>query len=505
VTTRLRRVVYPSGQTSTYTYYPNSGDHRLQEIHHKKSGGTTLSKFSYTYDAVGNIKTWTQQQDANPAKAYDFEYDRGDQLRTGVWRTTEQTPTILKRYAYTYDSAGNRTVEQIDNAPVLSAYDSMNRLASQTPGGTMRFAGTLNEAATVTIQSQSAMVTSDNRFERGAQVSSGTNQVVVKAKDYAGNERTNTYEVSISGNTKTITFDANGSVTSDGTRTFEWDAENRLVAINQGSLRSEFTVNGQGHSVRRVEKDGSTTISDTRFIWSNGDMAEERQSSNGAVLKRFFALGIQDVNGNFFYGKDHLESVRELVAEDGSVRARYEYGPYGAQSKVSGDLNADFGYTGQYIHPFGLDFATHRAYDPSLGRWLSEDPIGLMGGPNLYAYVGGNPISTADPLGLGSWQPCGSRCMFRIEHDPHKGYHAQWKCWGSGASTGCIKPGGEGCEGSGPPPDNIKECLKKKKFFEKPQGPIRLETPECGPTCVNVLLFLAIVLYIVCGPQRQPA
>ena len=48
----------------------------------------------------------------------------------------------------------------------------------------------------------------------------------------------------------------------------------------------------------------------------------------------------------------------------------------------------------------GLDFTLYRAYDPGHARWLNRDPIGEVGGVNLYAYVGGNPISNADPLGL---------------------------------------------------------------------------------------------------------
>ena len=63
----------------------------------------------------------------------------------------------------------------------------------------MRFEGTLNEAAVVTIEGLPATVTSDDEFGRSVEVTSGTIQVLVKAKDYSGNERTNTYEVSVSG------------------------------------------------------------------------------------------------------------------------------------------------------------------------------------------------------------------------------------------------------------------------------------------------------------------
>lgn len=390
-----------NGQTSTYAYYPNSGDHRLQEIHHRKSGGVTLSKFNYSYDAVGNINTWTQQEDTNQAKAYDFEYDRVDQIRMAVWRTTDQTPTILKRYAYTYDPAGNRTVEQIDDSPVLFAYDSMNRLTSQTPGGAMRFAGTLNEAATVTIQGLSATVTADNRFEGPAQVSSGTNQVVVKAKDYAGNERTNTYEVSISGSSKTFTFDANGNMTGDGTRTLEWDAENRLIAINQGTLRSEFTYNGLHRRVRMVEKSGGVVQSERRILWCEMAICEERDADGTTVVRRAFAQGEQVSGVARFFTTDHLSSVRELTDVSNTVQARYGFDPWGRRTVASGSDATSVGFTGHRRQATGeLWLTLYRGYDADLAQWISEDRLGLSGGLNLYVYVSAKATRAWDPLGL---------------------------------------------------------------------------------------------------------
>jgi len=103
-TSRLQSVSFPNGQTTTYSYFSNSGDRRLQQILNHKTGGITISKFDYTYDAAGNITTWTQQVDSDPAKAYDLTYDRADQLIGATWRTTGATPSILKRYGYAYDA-----------------------------------------------------------------------------------------------------------------------------------------------------------------------------------------------------------------------------------------------------------------------------------------------------------------------------------------------------------------------------------------------------------------
>jgi len=87
-----------------------------------------------------------------------------------------------------------------------------------------------------------------------------------------------------------------------------------------------------------------------------------------------------------------------------TVRARYDYDPFGRVTKVSGDRDSVFLYTGHFWHAqSGLYLTLYRAYDANLGRWLSRDPIGESGGMNFYAYVGNNPINAFDPLGLFCW------------------------------------------------------------------------------------------------------
>ena len=121
VTGRLSSVTYPNGQTTDYAYLGNTGDHRLQEIHNKLSGGATLSRFQYTYDGEGTIKTWTQQAGANPAQGVRASATtRADQLTSATLKTTDPTPAILKRYGYDYDKAGNRTTEQIDDSAMAA-------------------------------------------------------------------------------------------------------------------------------------------------------------------------------------------------------------------------------------------------------------------------------------------------------------------------------------------------------------------------------------------------
>jgi RHS repeat-associated protein len=404
-TSRPLTVSYPNGQTTSFTYLGNTTDRRLSEIHHQLSGGATLSKFNYTYDTIGNITTWTQQRDNGGSaviRAYDFTYDAIDQLASAIYRTTGGSPTVLKRYVYTYDAASNRTNEQMDDNAQQASYNNMNRLTSQGAGGALYFAGSLNEAATVTIQGKAATVLTDNTFSGKATVPSGTSTVDVAARDYAGNLRTSTYEVTQAGTAKTFTYDDNGNLTDDGTRTFEWDAENRLSALEEGTHRSEFTYDGHSRRNRIVEKDNGSTTSDTVYLWCGLEICEERDSTGGTTNKRYFPQGEQQGTDEFFYTHDHLGSIRELTDNSASA-ARYDYDPYGRRSKLSGSGDTVFGFTGHLTHEDSeLVLALFRAYDPEVGRWISSDPIGLAGGLNLYAYVSNYPAGTDDPLGLQS-------------------------------------------------------------------------------------------------------
>jgi RHS repeat-associated protein len=402
VTRRLASMSYPNGQVSTYTYFDNLKDRRLKTIHHQvAAGGATLSKNDYDYDASGAITAWKQQAGGAAPQQYDLGYDPAYQLTVATLKTTDPTPAVLKRYAYAYDGAGNRTAEQIDDSVLSGTHNSRNQLVSRQPGGALLFRGTVSESATVTVQGQPARVTADNRFEGAAPTTGGTNTVSVAATDPSGNVRTNTYQVNLLGATTTYSYDANGNLMGDGARTFEWDAENRLVALNQGTLRSEFTYDGKGRRIRIIEKSGGSVTSDRRFLWCDDTICEERDGGGSAVTKRFFGQGVQHGSTNYFYTTDHLGSIRELTDAAAVVRARYEYDPYGRRTRIVGDSEADFGFTGHYVHALsGLHLAWFRAYDTSQGRWVSEDPIGFEDGMNVYAYVHGNPVNAVDPEGL---------------------------------------------------------------------------------------------------------
>jgi RHS repeat-associated protein len=309
------------------------------------------------------------------------------------------------------DPAGNRTAEQIDDAVTGASYNNMNQLTSQQAGGALVFKGTVSEPATVTVGGAPATVTTDNRFEGQATVPEGTGQVDVVATDPSGNVRTSTYEVNQAGSPKSFTYDLNGNMTSDGTRTYEWDAENRLVVVKEGATTiASYTYNAGGLRASKTVG-GATTI----YMLDGPSVVEERPSTGG-LTKHFQGpwidnvLASQDAAGTVtYYTRDHLGSIRDHVSVAGTVTLRRDYDPWG--NVLAGRSTGGYAFTGrEWESGVGLHYYRARYYDPAAARFASPDPIRLFGGFNFYSYVGGNPVSRVDPGGLRQSGGGGSCC-----------------------------------------------------------------------------------------------
>lgn len=425
-TRQVSSLLYPNGLSTVYDYFDNQGDRRLKEIWNKNASDATISKFDYTYDVLGRILQWTQQTGTQAGTStpnvMTLDYDNEDQLLGAL--IAPQGQALTKTYAYGYDAAGNRTNEVTEANSAITvttaAYNNINELTGQGGTGSLpvRFYGKINEAGTVTVNGLAATMMQDpgsanngKIFSKALDLPAGDNTVTIEATDFGEppNPASRSYSVSVAGGEeKAFAYDLNGNltnvVTTTTTNSYAWDAENRLVKItqltNNTQLASEFMYDGFGRRVQIVEKNNGTPTSTKQFVWSGAQMCEERDLNNN-VTKRFFAEGEQNAGGiNLFFFRDHLGSVREALGPAGAIRARYEYDPYGRRTKVAGNLEADFGFTGYYVHqPSGLQLALYRAYDADLGRFINRDPIGEAGGMNLYDYVYNNPIGNVDPDG----------------------------------------------------------------------------------------------------------
>jgi RHS repeat-associated protein len=462
-TARLATVTYPNNQSSTYTYFNNSGDRRLETIHHRYPNGTTLSKFDYTYDVVGNILTWRQQADSS-AVLWTYGYDTADQLRSAVKTSTDPTPVVLKRYAYSYDPGGNRTTEQIDDAVTGWSYDNMNRLVSQQPSGALRLEGSVSEPAAVTVGGKPIDVSATNRFTGSTPIVSGTTPFSITATDASGNSSTKSYEFDSTGAGKTFTFDANGNLTADGTRIFEWDARNQLRAVNVGVHRTEFAYDGTKRRIHIVERESGAIQSEIRVVWCGTDVCEERSEDGGTVAGRSFPLGEQSQGLQRYFTSDHLRSVTDVTDSSATVLSRYAFDAWGRRTLTAGSDLTNVGFTGHRWQAHnGVWLTLYRAYDADAGRWLSSDPIGMAGGLNLYSYGADAPVRFADPLGL------------RIACSSSVDYQYDVK------QTRCGTPG---CTWASIPPPDAKQCKK-----------------ECGAWKFDATVKLSILVQYATDPK----
>jgi RHS repeat-associated protein len=200
------------------------------------------------------------------------------------------------------------------------------------------------------------------------------------------------------------TYDANGSPTLLSGVSYKWDGENRLVLLTNigNNTGSSFTYDGLGRLVRVVDTHNGAITADHSYTWCGSSvcLAHDNTQSGSPVSTQYFAQGIMVGSTPYYYVKDSLGSVTQLITVTGAVASQYSYDAYGNRTVVSGTMVSDIGFGGYFYHgASGLDFTLHRAYDSVHARWLNRDPIGEYGGVNLYRYVRDNPLEYTDPTG----------------------------------------------------------------------------------------------------------
>ena len=277
------------------------------------------------------------------------------------------------------------------------------------------------------------------------------NTIDVRAEDASGNQSTvKNYEVTLPAVAKTYEYDLNGNLRferdSGGSvlREFRWDAQNRLTYIIEGSNETEFEYDGQDRRRRIIERVSGVEQSNDTYLWVGGEIVQKRNSGADTVLRDYYWFGFSEGTSDYFNTRDHLGSVREVTASNGTtIESRYDYDLWGNVSRIAGTgVESDFVYTGHFYHKTSeLHLAQYRAYNSELGRWLSRDPAGFIDGPNLYAYVSNDPISRIDPLGLWNlWNPLTYGLPSQPGENPWNPLDssAEWGATAEGATKGAA-------------------------------------------------------------------
>jgi RHS repeat-associated protein len=133
-------------------------------------------------------------------------------------------------------------------------------------------------------------------------------------------------------------------------------------------------------------------------------IAETNQS--GQMLAEYIYLGdqlmamIKPGESVYYYHNDHLGTPQVLTDDPGTIAWKAVYTPFGQAVASIQTVENPFRFPGQYYDAeTGLHYNYFRYYDPTTGRYITPDPIGLEGGINLFAYVENNPLLSIDPFG----------------------------------------------------------------------------------------------------------
>lgn len=163
------------------------------------------------------------------------------------------------------------------------------------------------------------------------------------------------------------------------------------------------TDDSAGRRWRVIETQGEVILGDVYLVWCGLELCETRSGTASNVQR--YSQGQRSAQGLRYFVYDHLGSAAAATDEVGATLARFTYDAWGRRT-VTGTPDSTPGFTGHIASPRdGLALAVYRQYDPELGRWISQDPVGLLGGANMMAYVDNNPVNAVDPLGLQTGAP----------------------------------------------------------------------------------------------------
>lgn len=348
------------GRNGYNAYYNAAG--QLTEAYF---GNGNYSRFFYSYDLAGRLNEVRQLKEIWPqvtVSRLTFAYDALNR-RTAINRPNGVNTT------YAYDAAG-RLSGLSHAAPTVTAgfYQSFG----YNPAGQLIANDQASDQYVWSGQPTTTTNFTHDQLNRDAAIAAASG------------------------------YDANGNLTADGTRTFTYDVLNRLRAVSGGPASITFDYDPFGRLANYVT--GGAT---THLRYAGPNLAAEYAGTNSWHMRSYLSgpgvdqwwLWLEGNDQNAvpkWFAQDRLGSVISVSDASGAVTP-YTYGPYGEPQSWAGSR---FRYTGQMAIPEAQIYHYRaRAYDPVMGRFLQTDPIGYGDGPNMYAYVGGDPLNFTDPSG----------------------------------------------------------------------------------------------------------
>lgn len=399
-----------------------------------------------SYDVVGN----RTRMETSLGHFVDYVVDEDG-------RPTRLTTTHDRAILFLWDAAGNQVIRDLPGNVVLAqGYDVLGRLVEQwagghTPGSTPGALSTstlvqrsyvLDSAAYPTRITDSQRGVTDYTYDPGARLLQAVHDGrLAEVFEYDSTDNlTRIGSLGEFAGVETLEYGAGDRLLRRDATTFEYDAQGRLLKKTDGTetwtyawdaldqLRSvtrpdgavwEYKYDALG---RRTSKKGPNGT--TFFIWDGdvlaNEVSAEKRNWTGWVFSPSDFTPLAKTEGEEFFSiiSDHLGTPQEMVDAGGRVVWRAQRRAYGtAMQDEGGEISNPFRFQGQYYDAeSGLHYNRFRYYDPGCGRFIQQDPLGLVGAENLYKYVP-NPIAWIDPFGLAECHKSGERGTKAAEKD----------------------------------------------------------------------------------------
>jgi RHS repeat-associated protein len=195
-----------------------------------------------------------------------------------------------------------------------------------------------------------------------------------------------------------------------------WDSQYQLTSAVAGNIGVYYSYDALGRKIERLDGDGGYEY----YFYDGNQIVADFDGNEWRVIRSYtYGPGIDNIlsmtvhgstsTNTYYYLKDLSNTVLSLVNASGIAVEYYEYDAYGNVTirNGSGTVIPTSAYGNRFLFQGReYDYTTQlyhfraRWYDPETGRWLSNDPIGISGGLNLYAFCSNDPVNFVDPMGL---------------------------------------------------------------------------------------------------------
>ena len=371
---KLTSIVYPSGARTTYVY----GEHgRVSTVKLKKSvtsaDVTLLTEITYT--PAGEVQSWKWGTAVFPT--YQRTYDLNGRLVSypidlqGTIRTVEYNAAGM---IISYNHSGGSNARQFNQAFV---YDTADRLSNFTLDG----------------------ITTTYSYDANGNRTQQTGSNVIYNYDKISN-RLNSASFSVA---QIYGYDAAGNRTSDSRFNYTYSDRGRLAHVRGGAMLDLY----YNAIDQRVMKTGVNGLIYYVYDEQGHTVGQYNPSNNYAAETIYLGdlpIAVIKPQTYVYLLADHVSTPLMLAEPDGAIIWDWrKRDPFGNNAPLTSAVGQEYDhrFPGQIADAeTGLFYNYYRDYDPQTGRYIQSDPIGLRGGINTYAYVGGNPLSLTDPLGL---------------------------------------------------------------------------------------------------------